>query len=229
MADDAQYLVQRPQGQDGPFSREDLVRLAELGRLQPDDRILDAATCAATTAGELLPGLVRSGSEARVRRRSTSDRLSAQSGAPSPHRMRTPLPGQPAPVESAPAVRRPPAAWSVALVAVAAVFLAAVAVRHFVRPAVPPPPLLHVGIWQTLVGEGRTDVWRIVVSGDAVSIVAPDGQLHASPVALVASDDQRCVLELASPHPLLGARLVLTGVAVGCALGELPAEHVPPL
>lgn len=238
MADDARYVILRPQGQDGPFSRADLVRLAEMGRLQADERILDAVTSDATTAGELLPGIARTGTEARIRRRSTSDRLPAQSEAPRPCSARTPLPEAPsapsaddAPAPSPPAAaRRRPAAWSVALVIAAGVFLAVAAVRLASDAARhPAQPLLPAGVWQARAATGPSAAWRIEVAAEAIAIIAADGRRHESAIAGMAADDARCVVELSSPHPVLGRRLVLTETAVGSDLGELPAQHAPPL
>lgn len=234
MSDDARYLILRPQGQEGPFTRDDLARLAEAGRLHADERILDAATRAPTTAGELLPGITRADAQARVRRRSTSDRLPAQSVAPRPRGGRTPLPAAAAPPSSdeapppsPPAVRPPPARWAVVLVAAAAVFLLAAAVRLAAQALAPPPErLLPTGTWSARAPGGA---WRLEISGDGIVVVAPDGSRHATAYVRVASDEARCVVELASPHPRLGRRLVLTADAVRCDLGELPAEHLPPL
>lgn len=240
--DAARYLIQRPNGQDGPYSLADLRQLADAGRLQPDDRLLNAIDRSSTSAAQVLPGLVATDRQPRVRRSRTSDRLAAQSAEARPKAQRTPLP---LPATTAPgdtamqpdadgsAAKRAPA-WAIVML-VAAVLFVVVSIASVVISAMreQPAPVQADGRWTLATLPQRGGPWTIEVLPAEIVIRAPDGGMRSSGWSLHARDAQRCILRLERPHPVLGERLVFTTrdgkPAMMIADSTVPAEHIPPL
>ncbi len=220
--------------------------MADAGRLQPDDRLLNAVDRASTTAAQVLPGLVATDRQPRVRRSRTSDRLAAQPSEARPKAQRTPLPLPPTTSEPAdpaaapvppttgqPIAKRAPA-WAIALL-IAAILFAVGSIAAVVASATheEAAPVQADGRWTLATLPQRGGPWTIEVLPAEVVIRAPDGTTQSCSWSLMTRDAQRCILRLERPHPAFGERLVFTTrdgrPAMSIADSIVPAEHIPPL
>jgi hypothetical protein len=235
--DAACYLILRPHGHDGPYSLADLRMLAEAGRLRPEDRLLDTASRMPSTAAQLIPGLVGTNSQARVRRTRTSDRLPAQSTAPKPKPAEAEQQVSAAVAPDAVQGGKPPSRrrlWRMLLLAAAAVGAAitlATLVLSLRQPEV--AVLVPDGRW-TLAGLPRYGgPWSIDVAPAGIAIRSPDGSTQVCTWSITERDEQHCIVRLDQAHPVLGTQLVFvirsTGPALSVPDGDIPAEHIPPL